>query len=101
MGGSASTRRIAPRANQPPCLLEPVTAEVCKLARRSRSTVLCLPSFRHLCFFRLWVRVFLNPCALAENVRSPLRRIPLPALGHPSFLSRRTDSVVGKYRRPP
>ena len=32
MGGSASTRRIAPRANQPPCLLEPVTAEVCKLA---------------------------------------------------------------------
>ena len=28
MGGSASTRRIAPRANQPPCLLEPVTAEV-------------------------------------------------------------------------
>ena len=29
MGGSASTRRIAPRAKQPPCLLEPVTAEVC------------------------------------------------------------------------
>ena len=43
MGGSASTRRIAPRANQPPCLLEPVTAEVCNSQAPTPSATALLP----------------------------------------------------------